>query len=169
MEKLPDDKRVDIFTAINRAGDEVNSTLNEKKEGMYFQAMVLLYSLIENLIKMVTLMQLLWNKTEGNILDGEAQTLRKFVLNSYYATVVKLAYSIGLVDYPLFQKLIRLKGRRDDIIHQFWLYSHRNDAAQLRKELEELAEASNSLIGIFNKLSKQIGVDEVYDFVQGKI
>jgi len=34
--------------------------------------------------------------------------------------------------------------------------------AKLRKRLERLAELSNELIGIFNKLTEEIGVDEVY-------
>jgi hypothetical protein len=38
------------------------------------------------------------------------------------------------------------------------------DSSELRKELERLAHAANTLVGILNKLTERIGVDEVYEF-----
>lgn len=130
----------------------------------YFESIILLYSLIENLTKWLTLVKTLWEKSGQEMRDGEADTLRNFFKTSAYATDLYFGYALAVMDYPLFQELLRLKNDRNDRIHDFWLYSNRADSSELRTELEGLAHAANTLVGIFNKLTEQIGIDEVYDF-----
>ena len=48
-------------------------------------------------------------------------------------------------------------------MHQFWLHAHREDTSALRRKLESLATVANDLVGIFNDLTEEIGVDEAYE------
>ena len=161
---MSEKKSGDITEVLNRIGDEVNLTLDERKEERYFEDVVLLYSLLENLVKWLAYMKIMWEKAEHNIRDGEAQTTKNFAKKTTYGTALQWAYVMDVMDYPLFQRLLKLKKNRDDTLHQFWLYSPNRKPIEFRSELEELAKAANSLIGVFNKLTEDIGVDEVYEF-----
>lgn len=154
---------LNIVDRLNNIGDEVNSVLNGNKVERYFECIIMLDGLLEYLTKWLTFVKILWDKSKNEIRDGEAQTLRNFFTESSYATNLYLCYSTSLIDYPVFQELLRLKNQRNDFVHDFWLLSSQTLPSELREELEKLAHAANALVGIFNKLTEEVGVDEVYD------
>ena len=62
----------------------------------------------------------------------------------------------------MFKKIQQIRKKRNSILHDLWLFEFRNDHNKLRTELENLAIVSNDLMEIFNHLTDEIGVDEVY-------
>jgi hypothetical protein len=87
-------------------------------------------------------------------------------LNFYQA--VNIAFATNLIKHDLYSKLDSVRRQRNSIIHQLWLYEHRNDMRLLRRELERLAKISNELIVIFNRLTKKFGFDDIYTAYLGK-
>jgi len=152
-----------IVDVLNQIGDEVNSTLNQRKKEKYFQSIVLQYSLIENLLKWLVYMKVVWEKSIHVFKPGEEEGIRHFAKNLNFYSVARVAFVIGLIDYKFFQRLDEIRGRRNDLIHQFWLLTHLDETAVLRKESEQLAKAANGLIAIFNNLMKDVGLEEAYE------
>ena len=72
---------------------------------------------------------------------------------------------IELVDFNLYKRINNVRKERNDVLHQFWIYRHRDNLSVLRKKLEKLARVSNKLVGIFNDLTQEIGVEEVYEIL----
>jgi uncharacterized coiled-coil DUF342 family protein len=67
------------------------------------------------------------------------------------------------MDLDLFQRIESIRDERNKVIHEFWTYEHRGNRNVMRKKLEKLANTANQLVGIFNKLTTKVGVDEVYE------
>jgi len=152
----------DITEVINEIANDINSILDDCEKEKYFECIVLLYSFIENLLKWLVFIKLLWEKFDNPISEAEIKTIRSFAKDLRFHDVLRLSYSIKLIDFKLFKRLDKIKEERNNVIHQYWLYTHRKDKRVLRKKLEKLASTANSLIGIFNKLTEEVGVDEVY-------
>ena len=70
---------------------------------------------------------------------------------------------MNLIDHNLLTDLDAIRRERNDVIHQFWIYAHRGNRLVLRKKLEKLARTANRLVGVFKKLTRKVGVDEVYE------
>jgi hypothetical protein len=49
------------------------------------------------------------------------------------------------------------------MVHQFWVYTHRNDHRLLKKEIERLAFLGKELVSTYNALLSEIGVEEVFE------
>jgi hypothetical protein len=73
-----------------------------------------------------------------------------------------MALSLDVIDWKLYQRIDAVRQERNDVIHQLWLYVHRGNRLVLRKKLEKLAGVASELVGVANKLTHEIGVDEVY-------
>ena len=162
----------DITQPINEIADEINSVLHNRKKDRYFEKIVLLYSFIENILKWLVFVKLVWErccsnesvKLSGAELDEQANRVESFSrsLSFYHAT--NLAYSVALINYDLYRRIEHVRKQRNNIVHQFWLYSHRNDFSELRKTLKELAKVAKQLVGVLDRLSEEIGVDSVYQY-----
>lgn len=155
-------KPENIGDVLSQIADEVNSTLNERKKEKYFQCIVLLYSLTENLLKWLIFMKVLWDRSASPSLakDAEVKMIEEFARDLSFYSALRSAYAVRLIDFQLFRGLDHIRRRRNDIIHQFWLYSDRENSLVLRRELEMLAAETDRLIGVFKKLVNKIGVDE---------
>ena len=153
----------DISQPINEIAEEVNSVLNDRKKERYFEKTVLLYSFIENLLKWLVFVKTIWEKSgKDSINKKEMEKLRSFCKRLNFYNASNLAFSIDLIDFDLYRKIDAIRDERNNIIHQFWIYSHRNDFLALRKKLEKLARVANQLVEIFNQLAEEIGVEEFY-------
>jgi hypothetical protein len=108
-------------------------------------------------------MKILWDKAQEELNSQEVKTMRQFCKGMNFYTVSQVALSVRLINLKLYERIDDLRCERNDIIHQFWLYSHRNNGLVLRKKLEKLANTSNMLVNIFNSLTKDIGLEEVYE------
>ena len=152
---------VDISLIINEIADEINTVLGNKQKEMYFKEIVLLYSFIENLLNWLAFVKTLWEKSYKQLTQEDVKRLKSFYrrLNLYNA--LNISFCIGLIDLNLYVKIDAIRKERNNVIHQFWIYVHRNNLLVLRKKLEKLAGVANQLVVIFNLLTKEIGVEEV--------
>jgi len=89
--------------------------------------------------------------------------LRSFCKKLNFYNALYMAFSIDLIDFSLYKRIDMIREERNNVIHQFWMYSHRNNLLVLRKKLEKLAGVASQLVGIFNQLTQEVGVDEVYE------
>lgn len=156
-------KYTNITKPINEIAEEVNSVLSKREKKRYFEKIVLNYSLIENLLKWLVYVKLSWDKAgRGEISDEENDKLLSFCrgLNFYNASHVALA--ISLIDFDLHKEIDEVRKERNNLVHQFWIYSHRNNFRKLRIKLEKLSGITNKLVGIFNQLTEEIGVEDIY-------
>jgi len=154
---------LDITQPINEIAEEINSVLNSRKKEEYFEKIILRYSFIENLLKWLVFVKALWKKADKELPQEEVDKLRSFCKKLNFYNALNIALSIDLVDLNLYKRIDAIRQERNDMIHQFWIYSQRNNLLVLRKKLEKLAEVANQLVGIFNQLTKEVGVEEVYE------
>ncbi len=158
----------DIKIPINQLADEVNNCLNKNQEDKYFQNIVLLYSFQENILRWLIFIQMCWSKSDmrkknkGQIEDDAFEAMKTYCRGLTFYQAESLALSIDLIDLKLYRSIQYCRKQRNDVLHDLWLFEHRNDKGHLRKELEFLASVTNDLMTVFNKLTKKIGVNEVY-------
>jgi len=154
----------DITRPINAIAEEVNAVLNNRIKEKYFEEVVLLYSFIENLLKWLVFVKTTWDKCSNKTLTTEEiRRIRSFCKSLNFYSALNIAFSINLIDFGLYAKIDTIREERNNIVHQFWIYGHRGNFLTLRKRLEMLARATNQLVGIFNKLTEKVGVEEVYE------
>jgi len=156
-------KNNDMAQIVNEIAEEINSVLNNRNRERYFQEIVLLYSFIENLLKWLVFVKILWEKTAEGPIVKPLNKVRFSCGRLTFNNALNMAYSIGLIDFALYEKLDSIRQERNDVVHQFWVYAHRDDLRVLRKKLEKLAQVSNQLVTISNQLVEEIGVEEVYE------
>jgi len=141
-----------IVRPINQIATEINSTLDKRKTEEYFEGVILLYSFIENLLKWLVCVELLWK--------GASSLPRKL---DFYDAQCK-ALTLKLITQTQFKRIDSIRKERNNVVHQFWLWRHRGNRSVLRRKLEKLARIANDLVGVFNTLTRKVGVDEVYGF-----
>jgi len=153
----------DITQSINEIAEEINLVLNSRSKERYFEEIIMLYSFIENLLKWLVFVKILWQKSDKELTQKEANKLRSFYKKLNFYNALYMAFSIDLIDFSLYKRIDMIREERNNVIHQFWMYSQRNNLLVLRKKLEKLAGVANQLVGIFNQLTQEVGVDEVYE------
>lgn len=166
MGKKPRHKQyVDMPQAVNEVADEVNLVLNEREKDKYFQSIILMYSFIENLLKWLVFVKSLWLKSDKELMENEWMKLRKSCSDLRFAKASSKSLELRVINRKLYRRIDKIRDERNDIIHQFWIYTHWGNLLVLRKKLEKLANVSNRLVGIFNDLTQEIGVEEVYEIL----
>jgi hypothetical protein len=161
--KLTQKEYTDITRSINEIAEEINLVLNSRSKERYFEEIIMLYSFIENLLKWLVFVKILWQKSDKELTQKEANKLRSFCKKLNFYNALYMAFSIDLIDFSLYKRIDMIREERNNVIHQFWMYSHRNNLLVLRKKLEKLAGVASQLVGIFNQLTQEVGVDEVYE------
>lgn len=156
-------KSTNSVDRINEIADEINAVLNDRKKEKYFESILLLYSFIENVLKWLVYANALWQMSQKTIAVKGVKAVRTYCKRLSFYQVSNSAYVAGLMDLDLFQRIESIRDERNKVIHQFWTYEHRGNRNVMRKKLEKLANTANQLVGIFNKLTTKIGVDEVYE------
>ena len=153
-----------LIEEINWIANQINSILEEKQKDRYFEGIVLAYTFIENLLIWLVFTQIIWNKSQKEKIMSheEIKVLKDYCNNLSVYNLLRLALSVDLFDIKLFNKLDEIRGERNSILHKYWLYKYRCNNLILRKKLEKLAKAANELVGIFNKLVEETGIDESY-------
>lgn len=145
--------------------DEINTVLNDCIKERYFEEIILLYTFIEYFLKWLLFVKILWEKSgkpDSELSKKEVSTILDYVKKLKFYGAMNVALSIDLVDFDLYKKIDAIRKERNDLVHQFWIYTHRNDFSRLRKKLEKLAKTASLLVAIFNQLTEEIGVDETY-------
>jgi hypothetical protein len=128
---------------------------------------------VEDLLKWLVFTQTVWNKSAKDLImpPGELEELKKHCNQLNLYQLLGMALSIDLLDYDLFRRLDGIRVKRNRIIHQYWLYVHRGKLHILRKKLEKIAGAANSLVGKLNDLLADTGIYDDFgflDIVEGK-
>jgi len=154
-----------IVQIINEVAEEINSILNNMNKKRYFEGITLLYSFIENILKWMVFVKILWGKANRELSQKEVEKLKSFCKNLKFYNALNIALSVDLIDFELYEKINSIRKERNNVIHQFWIYSHRNNFLVLRKKLEKLAKVANELVEIFNRLTQEIGIEEVYEIL----
>jgi len=164
-------KTHNLIDEINDVAEQINNILNKKQNQRYFEGIVVLYSFIEDVLTWLVFVQILWNKTEKKevITAREFDKLKNYCNQLNFHPLLNLSLVIGLLDYKLYKKLDDARKERNQVIHQFWLYTHKCNKQVLRKKLEKLARIANSLVAKLNALVKETGMDESYGLFEIKI
>ncbi|TET21308.1 MAG: hypothetical protein E3J71_10100 [Candidatus Stahlbacteria bacterium] len=116
---------VDMPQAINEVADEINRTLNERKKDKYFQSIILMYSFIENLLKWLVFVKITWMKATKVRSRKEMKELEKFCKHLRFYDALEAGLMIDLVDFNLYKRINDVRKERNDVLHQFWIYRHR--------------------------------------------
>lgn len=156
-------KYTDITQVINEIAEEINSVLDSRNKERYFEEIILLYSFIENVLKWLVFVKILWQKSDKELTQKEANKLRSSCEKLKFYNALDMAFRGSLIDFNLYKRIDMVREERNNVIHQFWMYSDRNNPLVLRKKLEKLAGVASQLVGIFNQLTQEVGVDEVYE------
>jgi hypothetical protein len=161
-------KTRNLADTINEIGEEVDLVLERRKREKYFEAIVLLYSLIENLLKWAVFMEITWDKTQRQperlFPQAEFDKLGSFCRRLSFYDALNVALAINLVDFNLCRKIDKVREERNDVVHQLWIYTHRRNPRMLRKKLERLRDVSYQLARTVNKLTDEIGFSEILEF-----
>lgn len=157
-------KKYNLLDEINGVANEINSILNKKQKSRYFEGIAILHSFIEDIVKWLVFTQTVWNKSqkEKSISTAELKKLKKYCNQLNFNSLLNVGLSIDLLEFPLFQRLDAMRGERNQIVHQYWLYTHKGKRYILRKKLEKLVGLANSLVGKLNQLVEETDMDESY-------
>lgn len=163
-------EEINIADVINKIGQEVNLVLSKGRRQRYFDNIVLLYSFIENLLKWLIFVKMGWEKCRiDRLMNGkEVESIEKFCRDLSFYNSLQIVLLVDLVDFKLYQKIDKIRRDRNDLVHQLWIYRHRDDFRQLRKRLEDLASVADKLVHICNKLAREIGMGNVWDISLAK-
>ena len=155
---------------INTIVDEVISVLNERQKERYFDSVILLYSLIENLMKWIVYSDILWKKyrrkkrVTQNV-RREQREIHQFVKRLGFYETVRIALVSGLIDYKLYKKVEGIRTERNNVVHQLWIYQHRHNRAVIRKKLEKLILVTGEIMYVSIATERRIKVDAVWDLL----
>jgi hypothetical protein len=153
----------DITEPVDEIAEEINAILNDCQKEKYFYGIVLLYSFIENLLKWLVFVTLLWDKSVRDLREEEVTAVQQYCKRLTFYNAQQIALAVDVIDWRLFRRIDAIRTERNDVVHQFWLYTHRGNRLVLRKKLEKLARVANDLVGQFNSLTEEIEVDETYE------
>ena len=164
-EKSKQKEYVNLIDTINEIADEINSVLDERKKEKYFEDIILLYSFIENLLRWIVFVRVIWERAEKESSQKECNKLANFYGRLNFYQILNVALSISLIEFKLYKQIDQIRKERNNIVHNLWLFKHRNNFVVLRKKLEKLARIASALVGIFNNLSEEIGIDEIFKYL----
>jgi len=151
----------DIVEAINSIGEEIESVLQSRDKEKYFQSIILLYSLIENVLIWSVFVKAVWEKSREQLSAEQMNRLHSFCQRLNFYTALNMALFMDLIDFGLYRRIDAIRNERNDVVHQLWLYAHRQDPFVLRKRLEKLARIASGLAKIVEQLTDEIGVDDI--------
>lgn len=152
-----------LTNAINRVEDDVRSILTKRQSSRYLEGLFLMYTLIESVLKWSVFLQIIWNKSDLVLCQGEAETLKQFCNQQDFYSTLNLALVTGFINYQLFRKIDRIRRERNDLSHQFYLFTHRHNTKVLRAKLERIVNIADDFFSVLGKLIKETGVDDSYD------
>lgn len=152
-----------LIDEVNNVADHINRVLDRKAKTRYFESIALLHGFMEDLLKWLVFVQVVWNKSEkGAGPQGETHQIRLFCNQLNFSQLLNTGLCVGLLPYSLFRKLDEVRLERNHIVHQYWLYVHKGKRRILRKKLEKLALIANTLVSKLNHLVEETGIDETY-------
>jgi hypothetical protein len=101
------DGKANTADMIDLIADEVNSILNKRQKERYFDSVMLLYSVIENLLKWIVYTDIVWEKYSKKILRvtknarREEKEIHRFCKRLSFYNALSIALARGWLDYRL--------------------------------------------------------------------
>lgn len=165
------EKNENLLKIIKRIGENLKTVIDENKENEYFENIILNYSLIENLLKYTIFLKMSWDQTDfavnHNVSREESfkkyKICRDFCLKLNFFQAGEIALGINLIDYSLYKKISQIRKERNNIIHQYWLFEHKDNPKKLKAILKEDIVISKELVKKLIKLYEDIGSEGVFD------
>ena len=157
-----------LTSAVERVEQDVRAILSRRQSRRYFEAIVLMYSLIENVLKWLVFVKILWEKCDRVLPLSETESLKQFCNQQDFHSALNLALVSGLIRHRLFRKIDKIRSERNNIVHQCYLFTHRRNRRTLRAKLERLVCIADDLFLIFNDLIQETGADDSYDIFRVK-
>lgn len=161
-------KTFNIVEIVNEIGKEVDSVLENRNGEKYFECIVLLYSLSENLLKWLIFIKTIWERTKKSIEPSEKQYLEAWnklqdvCKNLSFYSALNIGLALDVIDLTFYKKLDRVRDERNSIAHQLWVFEQRQNELVLRKRLERLAIVAKQLTKVTSQLTNEIGLEEIY-------
>jgi hypothetical protein len=156
------EKGFDIAEMVNEIGKEVDEVLESHNEEKYFEEVMLLYSLIENLLKWLVFVKAMWETFEVKHYAEKWDKLESFCSGLSFYNALNMALSVKLMDFNLYKKIDKVRKERNNIAHELWIYERRRNPVELEKTLEVLKSVAKALAKILEQVASQIGIEGVY-------
>jgi hypothetical protein len=157
-----------LTNAVERVENDIRAILSRRQTTRYFEGLVLMYSLIENVLKWLVFLKVLWDKSERVLPRRETESLRQFCNQQDFYSALNLALLTGLIEQPLFYRIDHIRKERNDVVHQCYLFTHRRNSRVLRAKLERIVSVADDLFVVFNNLVVETGADDSYDIFRVK-
>lgn len=156
-----------IEHSINEIGAEIDSILENRDKEKYFESILLLYSLIEDLLKWSVFVKVLVRKENVDELPSKKEFLSmySFCKNLSWYTALNIGLSVDLIDFDLYRRVDKMRRDRNDIIHKLWVHKHRKNFSALRRRLEGTTRVSKQVVKIVNQLADESGAEELYNMI----
>jgi hypothetical protein len=151
-----------LTRAVERVQKDVTSILARRQSSRYFEGIVLMYSLIENVVKWLVFLKIVWNKSDRVLSVPERESLKQFCNRQDFNGALNLALVTGLFTHRLFRQIDRIRGERNDLLHQFYLFTHRRNSRVLRAKLARLVRLAVKMFRVLNALVADTGVADTY-------
>jgi hypothetical protein len=153
----------DIVKTVNEIGREVGEILESSREEKYFEEIMLLYSLIENLLKWLIFVEICRGKNwgEDELNKKDIGNLRHFCGQLRFYDALNVGLSIHLISVELYGEMEKVRKERSDVTHQLWIYQHRREPIKLRKDLEMLVGVAKKLAGVTERIINEVDTYEV--------
>lgn len=163
-------KKFYLVDEINSLAEEINDILSSKRKDRYFEGIAILHSFIEDLLKWLVFTQILWNKSTDVLQPKEVQQIKNYCNSLNFYSLLNVGLAVGLLDSKLFEKLDNIRAERNELVHEYWLYTHKGKRQIFRKKLEKLAGVANALVSSFNELVEEIGIldDSYFEVSMGR-
>jgi hypothetical protein len=132
-----------------------NYVLADRRSEHYLDNVILLYSLIENLVKLLVLDHALRrNRAKGEHTSIPHRFLRGLTLRH----ALRIAVRSHLIGFDLYTDVDAVRTERNDLVHQLWMYEHWHNPSVLRPKLEKLARITNELLAVFQSPTGDLDV-----------
>ena len=153
----------DIVDTVNEIAKEVAEVLEKRNEGRYLETIMLLYSLIENLLKWLIFVETCRGKNwgEDELSEEDMENLHHFYSRLSFYHALHLGLSIHLISGELYREMRKVQKGRNDVTHNLWIYQHRKEPVKLRKELEMLVGVAMKLVKITGYIIEETDTFEV--------
>jgi len=164
-------KQKDLIEIVNEIGEDIDSILDERKTERYLEGIVLTYSFIENILKYTGFLKRSWDQNCIDVdndlplekISENTEKIHKECSKYNFYQSHENAHELGLIDNKLRLMINEIREERNDMVHQFWLYAHRKKPQTLERKFKKLVRISKKTIKPFVKISREIGIDEVFD------
>jgi hypothetical protein len=141
-----------LTSAVERVKKDIISILSNRQSNRYFEGIVLMCSLIDNVLKWLVFLKVVWDKCERALPEREIESLRQFCNPQDFLSTPYLALVTGLIKHPLFRRIDQIRKERNDVVHQCYLFTHRRNRRVLRAKLEKIVSVAGDLFLVFKAL-----------------